>query len=127
MKLIIQIPCYNEAETLPLVLKDIPKEIKDIDIIETQIINDGSTDKTLDVAEELGVNHIVNNIGNKGLGNSFRIGLEHALNQGVDILVNTDGDNQYPSEYISVLIDPILKGHADIVVGNRQTSKVKHF
>lgn len=127
MKLIIQIPCYNEQNTLPLVLKDIPKEIKGIDSIELQIIDDGSTDKTVQVAKKLGVHHIVQNIGNKGLGNSFRLGVDHALQLGADIMVNTDGDNQYPSNYIPQLIAPILQKQADIVVGNRQTSQIKHF
>ena len=127
MKLIIQIPCYNEEETLPLVFQDLPKAIPGIDVIETQIVNDGSTDRTLEVARELGVDHIINNVGNKGLGNSFRIGMNHAIKQGADILVNTDGDNQYPSRYIADLVQPILAGEADIVVGDRQTSKIKHF
>jgi len=127
VKLIIQIPCYNEEQTLPAVLSEIPKSIPGIDVIETQIVNDGSTDKTLEVARQLGVNHIINNVGNKGLGNSFRVGMDYALRQGADILVNTDGDNQYPSSYIGDLIQPILAEKADIVVGDRQTSKIKHF
>ena len=127
MKLIIQIPCYNEEQTLPLVVNDIPKFIEGIDQIEIQIIDDGSTDNTLGIAKELGVDHIIENIGNKGLGNSFRIGMEHALNQKADILINTDGDNQYPSFYIPELIKPILKGEADIVLGNRQTNQIQHF
>ncbi len=127
MKLIIQIPCYNEEQTLPLVLQDIPHEIPGIDVIETQIVNDGSTDRTIEVARSLGVNHIINNVGNKGLGNSFRIGMNHALKTGADILVNTDGDNQYPSTYIKDLVQPILDEEADIVVGDRQTSTIKHF
>ena len=127
MKLIIQIPCYNEEETLPLVLGNIPKQILGIDSIELQVIDDGSTDKTVQVARALGVHHIVQNIGNKGLGNSFRIGIDHALQMGADIVVNTDGDNQYPSTSIPDLIRPILKREADIVVGNRQTSQIKYF
>lgn len=126
-KLIIQIPCYNEEETLPLVLKDIPNSIEGIECIETQIIDDGSTDKTVEVAKQLGVNHIVSYIGNKGLGNAFRNGIESALKNGVTILVNTDGDNQYKSSDIIKLIQPILKGEADIVVGDRQTSNIQHF
>lgn len=127
MYLLIQIPCYNEETTLPLVLKEIPKEISGIDKIEIQIIDDGSNDATTQVAKEWGVKHIISNIQNKGLGISFRTGVENALNLGVDILVNTDGDNQYPSRYISELIQPILANQADIVVGNRQTSQIKHF
>ncbi len=126
-KLIIQIPCLNEEKTLPLVLKDIPKSIVGIDIIETLIVDDGSTDNTIKVAENLGVTHIIKNISNKGLGNAFRIGMEHALQQNADILVNTDGDNQYPSHYIADLVRPIINQEADIVIGNRQTDKIQHF
>lgn len=126
-KLIIQIPCYNEEKTLPLVLKDIPRSIDGIDTIEIQIIDDGSTDKTVEVAKANGVNHIVSYIGNKGLGNAFRHGVENALNLGATILVNTDGDNQYKSSDIPKLVKPILDKKADIVIGNRQTSKIKHF
>ncbi|MFK7937246.1 MAG: glycosyltransferase family 2 protein [Saprospiraceae bacterium] len=127
IKLIIQIPCYNEEQTLPLVLQELPAQITGIDVIEVQIVDDGSTDKTIAVAQKMGVDQIVRHIGNKGLGNAFRTGVNHALAQGVDILVNTDGDNQYPSRYIPALIQPILEQQADIVVGNRQTSQIKHF
>lgn len=127
MIVVIQIPCYNEVETLPLVLKEIPNKIEGIDKVLIQIIDDGSTDGTGTLAKSLGVHHVIKNIGNKGLGNSFRIGVEHALALGADILVNTDGDNQYPSSFIPQLIAPILQGSVDIVVGNRQTSQIKHF
>lgn len=127
IKLIIQIPCYNEEKTLPLVVADIPKQIKGVDVIELQIIDDGSTDKTLEVAKQLGIHHIIKNTRNKGLGTSFRIGMESALKSGADILVNTDGDNQYPSSYIPDLIAPIINGEADMTIGNRQTSKIQHF
>jgi len=126
-KLIIQIPCYNEEETLPLVLEDIPDSIDGVEYIETQIVDDGSTDGTLEIAKKLGVNHIVSYVGNKGLGNAFRYGVESALKKGATILVNTDGDNQYKSSDIEKLIEPILNAKADIVVGDRQTSKIKHF
>lgn len=126
-KLIIQIPCYNEEETLPLVLKDVPTSIDGIDCIETQIVDDGSTDNTVEVAKRLGINHIVSYTGNKGLGNAFRYGVESALKKGATILVNSDGDNQYKSSDIVKLIQPILQGDADIVVGDRQTAKIKHF
>lgn len=126
-KLIIQIPCYNEEKTLPLVLSELPKILEGIDIIETQIIDDGSTDDTCAVAEKFGVTYILKNVGNKGLGNSFRFGLDNALKKGADILINTDGDNQYPSRYMADLVKPILKGEAEIVVGDRQTAHVKHF
>ena len=127
MKLIIQIPCYNEHDTLPLVLEGVPESIDGIDVIEVQIIDDGSTDGTAELAEKLGVHHVIRNTGNIGLGNSFRKGMNHAIELGADILVNTDGDNQYPSRYISDLIQPILDNKADIVVGDRQTSKISHF
>lgn len=127
MKLIIQIPCYNEEETLPIVLREIPRSIAGVDIIELQIVDDGSEDNTVAVAQRMGVHHIIQHIGNKGLGNAFRNGAEHALSIDADILVNTDGDNQYPSRFIPALIQPILDGKADIVVGNRQTSQIKHF
>jgi len=127
MKLIIQIPCYNEEDTLPLVLREIPDAIDGIEVIETLVISDGSTDKTVDVAKSNGVNHIIVNPGNRGLGNSFKEGMQYALNYGADILVNTDGDNQYPSRYIAQLVEPIIKGQAEIVVGDRQTKNIKHF
>ena len=127
VKLIIQIPCYNEEKTLPLVLKSIPKKIEGIDIIETQIIDDGCTDNTIEIAKKYRVNHIVSYIGNKGLGNAFKVGVENALKNGADVLVNTDGDNQYKSSDIPGLVKPILERKADIVIGNRQTDKIKHF
>ena len=127
IRLIIQIPCFNEEETLPLVLQEIPSSINGIDLIETMIIDDGSSDKTIAVAKKYGVTHIIKNIGNKGLGKSFGKGLEHALSLGADVLVNTDGDNQYPSIFITDLVQPILNKQADIVKGDRQTKKIKHF
>lgn len=126
-KLIIQIPCLNEEATLPLVLKDIPLSIDGVKKIETQIIDDGSSDKTVEIAKDLGITYIVSYIGNKGLGNAFRFGIEHALNNGATILVNTDGDNQYKSSDIPKLILPILKGEADIVIGDRETKKIAYF
>jgi len=127
MKLIIQIPCFNEEKTLPLVLRDLPRSIMGVDIIETQIIDDGSTDKTVEVARKLGVTHIVSYVGNKGLGNAFKRGVEHALAAGADIVVNTDGDNQYKGADIARLVIPIVHRKADIVIGNRQTAKIEHF
>lgn len=109
MKLIVQIPCYNEEKTLPDVLADIPKSIPWIDIIETQIIDDGSTDKTVEVAKSLWVNHIVQYIGNKWLWTAFKVWVENALKHKADILVNTDGDNQYPGKYITDLVQPIIE------------------
>lgn len=127
MKLIIQIPCLNEGATIASVLSELPQRIPGIEKIETLIIDDGSTDNTVQIAKGLGVNHIIHNIGNKGLGTSFAKGLEFALSQHADILVNTDGDNQYPGHQIKNLIKPIVNYEADIVIGDRQTSQVKHF
>lgn len=127
MKLIVQIPCYNEEKTLPDVLADIPKSIPWIDIIETQIIDDGSTDNTVEVAKAHGVNHIIKYVWNKWLGTAFKFGQENALKHGADILVNTDGDNQYPGKYIVELVQPIIRKEADIVIGDRQTKNIQHF
>lgn len=127
MKLIIQIPCLNEEKTLPQVLKSIPHKIPGIDKIEILIIDDGSTDKTVKVARALGVKHIIRHVRNRGLGVAFRHGAEHALELGADILVNTDGDNQYPQARIRDLVRPIVQGKADIVVADRQTHKIEHF
>lgn len=127
MKLIVMIPCYNEEKTLPLVINSIPKKIPGIDVIETLVIDDGSKDKTIKVAQKYGVTHIIQNKGNKGLAYSFITGLEAALHYGADIIVNTDGDNQYPQEDIPRLIKPILEGKAEIVIADRQTNKIKEF
>lgn len=127
MKVIIQIPCYNEEKTLPLVFKTIPKKIPGVDVIETLIIDDGSSDKTIEVAKKLGVNHIVIHKKNMGLARGFHDGTSRALELGADIVVNTDGDNQYPQEAIPELVKPILEGKADIVVADRQTKKIEHF
>ena len=127
MKLIVQIPCYNEEETLPQTVGDIPRRIDGIDEVEILIIDDGSTDRTVEVAKEIGVDHIVRNTCNKGLAQTFLVGLDASLRLGADIIVNTDGDNQYKGQDIPKLIDPILKGEADIVIGDRQTDKIPHF
>jgi glycosyltransferase involved in cell wall biosynthesis len=127
MKLIVQIPCYNEEETLPDTFNDIPKTIYGIDVVEIMIIDDGSTDKTIEVAKALGVHHIVINKNNRGLARTFRTGLNECLKLGADIIVNTDGDNQYAGWDIPKLIQPILDGKADLVVGDRNTAKVAHF
>ena len=129
MKLIIQIPCFNEEKTLPLVFEGMPRHIPGIDVIEYQIIDDGSTDNTVKVARSLGVHHIVSagRINRRWLGRAFRAGIDHALKQGADIVVNTDGDNQYPSRYIAELVRPIVEGRADIAIGDRAPGKVKEF
>lgn len=127
MRLVVQIPCLNEESTLPLVINSIPKKIAGIDEIIILVIDDGSTDKTVDVAKKLGVKYFVHHIRNQGLGRSFHDGVERAMELGADILVNTDGDNQYPQAMISELVSPILKGEADIVVADRQTQLIVHF
>ena len=127
MKLIIQIPCLNEEKTLPQTYHDLPKQIEGIDEIEVLIIDDGSTDNTIGVAKELGINHIVINKQNMGLARSFRRGIDECLRQGADIIVNTDGDNQYAGWEIPKLIKPLLDGEADIVIGDRETHKIAHF
>ncbi|MFQ5636719.1 MAG: glycosyltransferase family 2 protein [bacterium] len=127
MKLIIQIPCLNEEETLPNTLRDLPKSIAGVDEIETLIIDDGSSDRTIDVAQELGVNHIVRHTNNKGLAEAFMSGVDACLKLNADIIVNTDGDNQYCGANIVDLIQPILDGRADMVVGDRQVNGIPHF
>jgi glycosyltransferase involved in cell wall biosynthesis len=127
MKLIIQIPCYNEEETLPQTFTELPKSIEGIDKIECQVVNDGSTDNTLEVAKQLGVDHIVSFKKNRGLAAAFRAGVENAIAQGADILVNTDADNQYQGSDVPKLVNPILHGVADIVVGCRPIDKNPDF
>ncbi len=127
MKLIVQIPCYNEENTLHLVVNSIPKRIPGIDIIETLIIDDGSKDRTIEVAEKLGVNHIVRHKQNKGLAISFSDGIDESLRQGADIIVNIDGDNQHPAQEIPRLIKPILDGTHDIVVADRHVQGIQYF
>lgn len=127
MKLIIQIPCYNEAETLEIALNDLPKHIDGIDEIEYLIIDDGSTDKTVEVAVNWGVHHVVSFARNKGLAKGFMAGLDACLSYGADIIVNTDADNQYCGEDIAALVKPILEGKADIVIGERPIDKTPDF
>jgi len=127
MKLVVQIPCLNEESTLPLVLESIPKKISGIDEIIILIIDDGSTDRTVEVAKAHGVKHFVRHARNQGLGRSFHDGVHEALSLGADIVVNTDGDNQYPQARIGDLVQPILRGEADIVIGDRQTHRIAHF
>ena len=127
MKLIIQIPCYNEAGTLEIALNDLPKHIDGIDEIEYLIINDGSKDNTVEVAKNWGVHHVVNFKQNKGLAKGFMAGVSECLRQGADIIVNTDADNQYCGEDIEKLVRPILEGKADIVIGERPIDQTEHF
>lgn len=127
MKLIIQIPCYNEAETLEIALNDLPKHIDGIDTIEYLIINDGSQDNTVEVAKNWGINYVVNFKQNKGLAKGFMAGLDAALRNGADIIVNTDADNQYCGADIEKLVRPILDEKADIVIGERPIDDTEHF
>lgn len=127
MKLIIQIPCYNEELTLPQTVKDLPTKIEGIDVIEYMIIDDGSKDNTVEVAKSLGVHHIVRNKNNRGLARTFRKGIDECLKRGADIIVNTDGDNQYAGWDVAKLVVPILEGRADVVVGDRKTQDIQHF
>ena len=126
-KLIVQIPCLNEEETLPATLKDIPGEIEGIDVIEILVIDDGSTDRTAAVARERGVDHIIRFKRGKGLGAAFGAGLDASLRLGADIVVNTDGDNQYKGADIRKLVRPILNREAEIVIGTRNIDAIKHF
>ena len=127
MKLIIQIPCLNEAETLEIALNDLPRQIDGIDEIEYLIINDGSQDNTVEVARSWGVHYDALPICNKGLARGFMAGLDAALRQGADIIVNTDADNQYCGEDIAKLIRPILDGEAEVVIGERPIDDTEHF
>ncbi|MCI8669754.1 MAG: glycosyltransferase family 2 protein [Lachnospiraceae bacterium] len=127
MKLIIQIPCYNEAETLEIALNDLPKKIDGIDEIEYLIINDGSKDATVEVAKKWGVHYVVNFKRNKGLAKGFMAGLDACLRNGADIIVNTDADNQYDGADIEKLVRPIIEGKSDIVIGERPIDDTEHF
>ncbi len=123
----VQIPCLNEEGTLPLTLQDIPGEIDGVDQIEILVIDDGSTDRTAEVARQHGVQHIIEFSANRGLGHAFSAGIDYCLEQGADIIVNTDGDNQYHGADIIKLVEPILKHQADLVIGDRQPQKLAHF
>jgi len=127
MKLIIQIPCYNEEETLEIALNCLPKQIDGIDEIEYLIIDDGCKDRTVEVARNWGVNHVVSFTRNKGLAKGFMAGLDACLRNGADIIVNTDADNQYCADDIPKLIKPILNREADIVIGERPIDETEHF
>lgn len=127
MKLIIQIPCYNEEETLPAVLADLPAVIDGIDVIEVQVVDDGSSDGTVAVAKAHAVNYVVCNRSNLGLARTFQKGISHALDRGADVIVNTDGDHQYPGKYIADLVRPIIENRADVVIGDRNPARNPEF
>ncbi len=127
MKLIIQVPCYHEEGTLESVVNDLPKKIQNVDVIEILIIDDGSADRTIEVAKKLGVDHIVPLKTHRGLARAFAAGIEYSLEQGADIIVNTDGDNQYRGEDIPKLVRPIISEEADVVIGTRRIEEIAHF
>ncbi|NNE87222.1 MAG: glycosyltransferase family 2 protein [Silicimonas sp.] len=127
MKLIIQIPCFNEEGTLPETLADLPREVAGFDVVEWLIINDGSSDRTVEVARENGVDHVVEMPHNQGLAAAFMAGIEACLAAGADVIINTDGDNQYRADGIPALTAPILAKQAQIVVGSRPIGSIEHF
>jgi glycosyltransferase involved in cell wall biosynthesis len=127
MKLIIQIPCFNEEEHLPVTLADLPRELPGFDVVEWLVIDDGSKDRTVEVAKANGVDHIVRLTNNKGLASGFQAGLDACLKLGADVIVNTDADNQYYGPDIAKLVVPIVEGRADMVVGDRQVMTIEHF
>jgi glycosyltransferase involved in cell wall biosynthesis len=127
MKLIIQIPCLDEASTLPATIADLPRRVDGFDVVELLVVDDGSTDRTVDVAREQGVDHIVRLTNNKGLAAAFQAGLDACLKLGADVIVNTDADNQYRGADVAKLVAPILAGEADMVVGDRRVGQIEHF
>ena len=127
MKLMVQIPCFDEEQTLPATLRDIPEKLEGIDEIEILVIDDGSRDRTAEVARAHGVHHVLRFAQNRGLGHAFAAGIDYCLRHGADIIVNTDGDNQYRGEDIAALVRPILEGRAELVIGDRGTAEVEHF
>src|SRR5271166_5069681 len=127
MKLIIQIPCFNEADQLPATLADLPRTMEGFDVVEWLVIDDGSTDETIDVAVTPGVDHLVRLTNNKGLAAAFQAGVDTALKLGADVIVNTDADNQYYGGDVSRLVGPILAGRADMVIGDREVTGIEHF
>jgi len=127
MKLIIQVPCKDEEKTLPVTLADLPREVPGFDVVEWLVVDDGSTDRTVEVAREHGVDHIVRLTNNKGLASAFQAGLDAALKLGADVIVNTDADNQYHGPDVVRLVEPILAGDADMVVGDREVQSIEHF
>ncbi len=127
MKLMIQIPCFNEEDSLPVAIRDLPRDVEGFDEVEWLIIDDGSSDHTAEVAKKLGVDHIVRFPENRGLARAFMAGLDECLLQGADVIVNTDADNQYDANDIPDLVKPIILGKADMVIGSRPIGDIKHF
>src|SRR5215218_10057362 len=127
MKLIIQIPCFEEEQTLAATLAELPREVPGLDEVEWLVIDDGSTDRTIEVARAHGVDHIVRLTNNKGLAQGFQAGLDASLKLGADVIVNTDADNQYSAADIPKLVAPILRGEADLVIGDREVRSIEHF
>jgi glycosyltransferase involved in cell wall biosynthesis len=127
MKLIIQIPCFNEEAQLPVTLSHLPRQVHGFDVVQWLIIDDGSTDRTIEVARAQGVDHVVRLTNHKGLAAAFQAGLDAGLKLGADVIVNTDADNQYEGEDVPKLVAPIVRGEADMVVGDRQIDKIEHF
>lgn len=127
IKLVIQIPCFNEAPYLPTTLAELPRSVPGVDVVEWLVIDDGSSDSTAEVAKAHGVDHVVRFPQNRGLARAFMAGIDASVRLGADIIVNTDADNQYPGRYIEDLVRPILEGRADVVIADRQTSRVEHF
>ena len=125
--LFIQIPCFNEAQTLPVALAALPRKVKGFDSVKWIVINDGSTDRTVEVAQENGVDYVVNHVRNQGLARAFMTGIEACVQLGADVIVNTDADNQYNADDIPLLTTPILEGRAEIVIGTRPIDQVEHF
>lgn len=127
IKVVIQIPCFNEEQTLPATVGDLPRHLDGVDAIEYLVVDDGSSDRTAEVARELGVHHVVRFTNNKGLARAFMAGIDYALTVGADVIVNTDADNQYVGKDIELLVRPIIEGRADMVIGDRQPETIAHF
>jgi glycosyltransferase involved in cell wall biosynthesis len=127
MKLVIQIPCFNEAETLGRTVQDLPRQLEGFSAVEILVIDDGSTDGTADLARSLGVDHVVSHPSNRGLAAAFATGLSKSLELGADVILNTDGDHQYQGASIPSLLEPILRGEADMVIGDRQVKRIPYF
>ena len=127
VKLIIQMPCLNEEDQLPISIGALPRSVAGFDEVEWLVIDDGSTDRTIEVAQQLGVDHIVKLTNNKGLAYAFQAGLDACLKLGADVIVNTDADNQYSADDIPTLVEPIVRGDADMVIGDRNVMAIEHF